>query len=157
MSTKRRTFLIDRPVQVGLVTRMMLQWACLLVAVVIALPVVRVILLGDIAKPLPERLHHAVVEGGVLLIVFLLLLPYFMYDSFKLTNRFAGPMYRLQQTFRGQSRGKPFVPITFREGDYWHDAAEDFNAMMRRLEQQPAPPPTESEEEATELSLVESR
>lgn len=132
---------------------MMLQWACLFLAVLIILPLVRVIALGDVTTPLSERMSQFFVEGAVLLIVFMLLVPYFAYDSFKMTNRFAGPMYRLHQTFRSHLAGEPFRPIKFRDGDYWQQVAEDFNQMMARLEEEAA---GEAPEADAERELVES-
>ncbi len=155
MKHKRKRLVTNRPVQYGLVVRMMFQWAYLLVVVVVTLPLVRTIGLGDVSTPISQRLQEAVTEGLVLVVVFLLLVPYFTYDSFKLTNRFAGPIYRLQQTFRSQAQGEPFRPIKFRDGDYWQDVADDFNAMMARLNSCDAEPP-QAEENDAELSLVET-
>jgi hypothetical protein len=132
--SRRRTVLIDRPVQVGLVARLTLQWFTLFVAAVVVLPLVRAILLGDIATPIAERASRAGVDAIILGSVFLVLLPYFIYDTFRATNRFAGPMYRLHQSIRATGRGEPFRPINLRKGDYWHDVANDFNEMVERLE-----------------------
>ena len=151
MGNKRRRYLIDQRVQFGLVARMILQWACLLVAVVITLPLVRAILLGDVSTPLYERLRQAAVEAAVLLVVFLLLSPYLVYDSFKLTNRFVGPMYRLHQTFCALAAGERFQPIKFRSGDYWQEVAKDFNTMMAKLPTQNSPP-NEASPDSDELS-----
>lgn len=136
MNKKRRKFLIDRPVQLGMVFRMLGQWMAFLAAVVCALPLFRAIVLGDIATPLNERLHNAGVDFVIVLVVFLLLLPYFIYDSFKMTNRFAGPMYRLHQQIKALSTGEPQRPINFRKNDYWQEVAKDFNAMIERLKEQ---------------------
>ncbi len=146
MSKKRRKFLIDRPVQLGMVLRMLGQWMAFLMAVVCALPLFRAIMLGDIATPLNVRLQQAGVDSVIVLVVFLLLLPYFIYDSFKMTNRFAGPMYRLHQTIKALAAGEPQSPLNFRKNDYWQEVAQDFNALVERLNERPAPEPAREED-----------
>ena len=134
-TSQRRRLLVDPPVQLGLMRRILLHWLTFLVTVILILPLFRAIVLGDFSTPLSERLAHAGVEAAILGGLFLLLLPYFVYDTFRITNRFAGPMYRLQQTIRGLARGNAFQPIQFRDGDYWQDVAGDFNRMVYRLQQ----------------------
>ena len=143
MKHKRRQLLIDRPVQVGLVTRVVFHWFTFLATVAIVLPMFRAIVMGDFATPFSVRLQQAGVEATILLVLFALLLPYFIYDTFRITNRFAGPMYRLQMTIRGLAQGAPFKPLKFRDGDYWHHVAADFNNMVERLQDRP-----EAEQEA---------
>lgn len=134
MKSKRRIVLIDRPVQIGLVMRMTLHWLAFLATVIVVLPMFRAIMLGDFATPLAEQATRAGVDAAILTVVFVLLLPYFIFDVFRTTNRFAGPMYRLRQSIRSIVRGEPFRPFTFRKGDYWQDVAEDFNKMVARLQ-----------------------
>jgi nitrogen fixation/metabolism regulation signal transduction histidine kinase len=57
----------------------------------------------------------------------------FIVDTIKLSHRFAGPIYRMQQTIRSLARGGAFTPIKFREFDFWQNMAEDFNQMVERL------------------------
>lgn len=147
MSLKRRQLLIDRPVQVGLVGRLVVQWFTFLAAVVVVLPMFRAIVLVDAATPLSERIRSAGVDAAILLVLFLAFLPYFIYDTFKITNRFAGPMYRLQQTFKSIAGGAPFRPIKFRKGDFWHDAAGDFNRMAAKLQEGATPHADEADTE----------
>ena len=140
MNHKRKKLLIDGPVQTGLVTRVVFHWFTFLATVIVVLPLFRAILLGDFATPLSVRLTHAGVEAAVLLTLFVLLLPYFVYDTFRITNRFAGPMYRLHQTIRRLAAGESVGPIRFRDGDYWQDVAGDFNAMVEKLQERPSGP-----------------
>jgi hypothetical protein len=133
MNFKRRKLLIDRDVQLGLVLRLVLHWITFLAATACVLPIARAILLADIDTPPWERMQQVGTDAGILLVVFLLLLPYFMYDTIKVTNRFAGPMYRLKMTIRALANGAAFHGMHFRSGDYWQDVAGDFNSMMARL------------------------
>ena len=105
MKYERRKLLVDRKVQGGLAIRQVRHWLTFLAVVVIMLPLYRAIFVCDVASPITERAKQAGVEALILLTLFLALLPYFVYDTVRLTNRFAGPVYRLHQTIRALGRG----------------------------------------------------
>ena len=66
--------------------------------------------------------------------VMLLLLPVFLRDTLKLSNRFAGPMYRLRSALKSIVSDGTLKPIKFRDGDFWQDAAADFNLVLSKYE-----------------------
>ncbi len=134
MMHKRRRLLIDRPVQLHLVARLIFHWSTFLVAAIIILPLFRAIAFGDIATPLAERLRQAGVDAVIVLVLFTVLLPYFIYDTFRTTNRFAGPMYRLRNSIQQTSEGTPFKPIQLRQDDFWHDVVDSYNKMVQQLQ-----------------------
>ena len=135
MKAQRRKLLIDRPVQLGLVKRLIFHWVMFLASVVVILPLYKAIMMGDLATPMAMRMQQAGIEALILFTLFAALLPYFVYDMFRTTNRFAGPMYRLQMAFRDLASGGSVRPLRFRDGDFWQGVAEDFNAMVTRLTQ----------------------
>ena len=90
MKWKRKKLLVDRPVQLGLVAQLVFHWFTFLLTVAIMLPVIRAVALGDISTPLTERMHQAGTDATILAGLFLVLLPYFVYDICRTTNRFAG-------------------------------------------------------------------
>ena len=152
---KRRRLLIDGPVQIGLVKRIVLHWVTFLAAVVVVLPLYRAIVTGDFATPLSQRVTQVGIESAILLTLFAALLPYFIYDTLRLTNRFAGPMYRLHQTIRAVAKNKDAPPLSFREGDYWHTVAKDFNTMLESVQERAAQPSAEHDtEDLREEALV---
>ena len=51
-----------------------------------------------------------------------------------MTNRFAGPMFRLKRLMQQAAAGEHVEPITFRDDDYWHEFANDFNQLIVRME-----------------------
>jgi hypothetical protein len=61
-------------------------------------------------------------------------MPMFLRDTMKLSNRFAGPMFRLRTSLRGLVSGEQHLPIKFREEDFWQEAARDFNQVLERVE-----------------------
>lgn len=139
MKYTRWKLLIDRDVQLGLVLHLAIQWIMFLAVTMCVLPVARAVLLTDVNTPPWDRMKGAGTDTAILLIVFLLLFPYFMYSTIKVTNRFAGPMYRLKTTIRAVANGGQFQNIHFRLGDYWQDVAKDFNAMMARVASDKSP------------------
>lgn len=60
------------------------------------------------------------------------LLPVFLYDTLKLTNRFAGPALRFRAALSDASRGMPVQPMQFRHDDFWQEMSDSFNALMKR-------------------------
>ena len=57
------------------------------------------------------------------------------YDLLKLTNRFAGPVYRVRVTLEHLVRGETIRPVKFRDGDFWCDLAPKLNVLAARLGQ----------------------
>jgi methyl-accepting chemotaxis protein len=135
MAVKRRTLLINRPVQLGLLIRLVLHWFTFLATVMIVLPLFRAAITGEFFTAPTELASRALTDAVIVSVLFLLLLPYFVFDIFRTTNRFAGPMYRLQLAIRKVGRGSTSQSLKFRDGDLWHDVATDFNEMLERLRQ----------------------
>jgi hypothetical protein len=71
---------------------------------------------------------------GPALIVSTLILPFVVMDIIRLSNRFAGPMVRLRRAMRALARGEHVAPIKFRENDFWQPFAEEFNAVVARVQ-----------------------
>ena len=63
-----------------------------------------------------------------------LLIPVIAYDILIFTNRFAGPMYRLQREMRSLIDGDSSHRITLREGDLWPEIADLFNQISDELQ-----------------------
>jgi nitrogen fixation/metabolism regulation signal transduction histidine kinase len=90
--------------------------------------------LSDPFRPLGYHFANVWITHGPFLIVTVFLLPVFVMDSIKLSNRFAGPIYSLRRAIREIAQGQPARKIKFRRRDFWHDLADDYNAMLLRLE-----------------------
>lgn len=65
----------------------------------------------------------------------LVMLPIVVYDVFQQSNAFAGPVYRLRVALRKLAEGEPVTPIRLRDGDMLTDVVEDFNTVLRRIEE----------------------
>ena len=69
----------------------------------------------------------------------------------------AGPLVRLRRSMRALARGEHVEPIKFREGDFWQEFAEEFNAVAARVQgERPQDEPTLREETATASESVPS-
>ncbi len=129
MSKRRSRKLVDYEVQSSLVVRLCLHWALYMVATAIAMFLwirlfeAPVDSLADTAK----RFWNTFVP---LLIVALALLPVFVLDAVKLSNRFTGPIFRLRKTLASLAAGNTARPLEFRSNDFWRSLAEDFNRVV---------------------------
>jgi len=50
-----------------------------------------------------------------------------------LSNRVAGPLFRLKKHMRDTIDGAESRPVKFREGDYFQDIAETYNELLEKL------------------------
>ena len=60
------------------------------------------------------------------------LIPAFVWDTLKLSNRFAGPVSRLKSALADAGAGRAVAPLKFRGNDFWQSIAKDFNSVMQR-------------------------
>jgi hypothetical protein len=134
MTTKprRKKHFIDPPVQGSLARRIIGHWLLFLLIATIASFILQV--LSNPFRPIAEHIRGVWWTHGPFLLVLLFLLPVFVVDSIKLSNRFAGPVYSLRRAIREVVQGKPPRKLKFRRHDFWHELAEDYNAMLQKLE-----------------------
>ena len=85
-------------------------------------------------QPFIDALAVAVRSQVPILVVMFFLMPVFLRDTLKLSNRFAGPMYRLRTALSMMARGETVSSINFRNGDFWQEAAADFNTVAAKYE-----------------------
>jgi hypothetical protein len=116
--TQRKIYLVDHDVQGGLLGKAACYWL-LSLAVVGSLNILGWIFVATLF---------------VALVSSLIVLPVLLYDLTKYTNRFAGPIYRLQRGMNDVADGKFVPPMVFRDGDSWQDLADSFNRIVARLE-----------------------
>jgi methyl-accepting chemotaxis protein len=127
--SKRRRNFVDRAVQGALLLHVVGDWLMFLFTAAIFLLLIEM-LTGE-----PRDAWQAMLRRhGPTMWVALILAPIFIYDLFKLTNRFAGPMVRLRREMRNLAEGREVSPIRFRDGDFWQDMAADFNRVVQRVQ-----------------------
>lgn len=145
---RRRTEFIDPEVQGALARRIAMHWV--LYVAVATLLVVGLKWMANPLTSLGEHVAEAWWTYGALLMVLVALAPVFIYDAVKLSNRFTGPMLRLRNATKQLADGSRPAPITLRDGDFWQDAAADFNRLLDRL-----PAESAGDDEASPPSVVD--
>ncbi len=133
---KRKTLLVDPRVQGALLARIVTYWiACVLF---ITLPHVIAIAFVNQEITLADQARLIWHDCRPILVATLLVLPMAIYDLLKLTQRFTGPVYRLQNQLNRLAQGEQIDPLSFRDGDFWKELAEPMNKIAERLETQTA-------------------
>jgi hypothetical protein len=125
---KRKQLFVDPKVQGALLARVLGYWALYLFAI-------GVLMLGwqILSKPPAPFLVHLRNLWFDCVPVFAascLLLPFLATDVVRFSNRFCGPLVRIRDGLRGLARGETVQPVQFRQGDFWQDLGDEFNAVV---------------------------
>jgi hypothetical protein len=127
---RRRKHFIDSNVQGTLARRIIFHWFVFLLVTALASFVLQV--LSNPFRPVGAHAQDLWMTHGPLLLVMVFLLPVFVMDTIKLSNRFAGPIFSLRRSIREIVQGKQARKLKFRRKDFWHGLAEDYNALLLR-------------------------
>jgi nitrogen fixation/metabolism regulation signal transduction histidine kinase len=122
---------IDSKVQGALARRIIFHWLVFLAVASVAALMLQV--LSDPFQPASDHLENLWYTHGPFLVVMIFLLPVFVIDTVKISHRFAGPIFSLRRSMCEIADGKPPRELKFRDGDFWHELANDYNAMIARL------------------------
>lgn len=141
---QRRQKFIDSKVQGALARRIIFHWLVFLAVASVAALLLQV--LSDPFRPVGDHIENLWYTHGPFLVVMVFLLPVFVIDTIKISHRFAGPVYSLRRTMREVADGKPPRKLQFRSGDFWHELASDYNAMIDRLAPESDAQSTKSEQ-----------
>lgn len=129
---RRRTVLVDKSTQWAIVKQSLLHWVYHCLLTILLLGALEV-LLGGVFKPWNEHWRTIWPLAASVSLSLLILLPTFVLDSFRLSNRFAGPIGRVRRALRDLAAGKPFTPVGTRKGDFWPEIADELNAAVETL------------------------
>ena len=130
---KRKRLLVDVGVQGSLLLRVTAYWiACVLTVELLSLS-------WQIATG-PEQptyiayfLNQDWRQSCIRLVASALLLVPIVLDMLRLSNRFAGPVFRIQRVLREVAQNGIVQHVRLRDKDYWHGFADDLNAALSRL------------------------
>ncbi|HUS38878.1 MAG TPA: hypothetical protein VMX74_05480 [Pirellulales bacterium] len=132
-SCKRRRIFVDSDVQAALLRQLAVNW-------MVVFGVIASVLLAAESYQAGFTLGFsgalaAIWHGNaVLLVTICLLAPFVVYESIKLSHRFAGPMKRFRNDLQRLGNGENVGPLQFREDDFWKDIADGFNSVRQRIE-----------------------
>ena len=129
---KRRQLFVDPKVQGVLILRMLGYWTVTMITVTCMILSWRIVTAPG--RSFVEHLEGLWVHYGAAIIASVLLLPLIVIDCIRVSNRFAGPLYRLRRCMRDLTAGLPVPPVHFRDGDFWSDVADEFNAVSSKLQ-----------------------
>ena len=134
----RKRFFVDYRVQGALIVRIVLYW-------LICLLTMMFLLLGwdmikDPNRPLNAHLAGLWAVYGSTAVASLVLLPAVIFDILRLSNRFAGPLFRLRRSMHDLAQGRPVAAVRFRQGDFWQEFADDFDTVAARAKEAKRPP-----------------
>jgi hypothetical protein len=127
----RNQLLIDESVQGALLRRTALYCGCSAVYFITILIFTESITTPDqtILQSLLHNLNEIVYWAPGLM----LMSPIVLYDLLRVTNRFAGPVFRLQREMQRLIDCESTSPLTFRERDYWMEMAVAFNKIRDEM------------------------
>jgi len=129
---KRGRLYVDSRIQGALMVRAAVYWALCLLTMTLVLVGWRILV--NPVRAAQTHFNDILFHYGPAIVVGVLLLPLAVFDVLRLSNRFVGPFFRLRGAMRQLARGERVDPIFFRRGDFWHEFAEEFNAVAARLE-----------------------
>lgn len=133
MSLRSQNF-VDSPVQGALLRRIFLHW-CGFFLVLAAAVISMETLLGDPGQNFADRFWKEANSFKLIAVVMMSLLPAFMLDTIRFSNRFVGPVSRLRRALRELKEGKA-ERIQFRGNDFWIEMGNEFNALADLVEAQ---------------------
>ena len=129
---RRKKWFVDATLQTALVTRIVLYWAACVIDIAATLIFWRI---GtSAANSVNPRWDGIWFDYGPVLLALLLLLPLGIVDIVRFSNRFVGPILRLRRSMQRLARGEDVQPIQFRRGDFWQGFADEFNAVLARVQ-----------------------
>jgi methyl-accepting chemotaxis protein len=148
---QRKRFFVDPKVQGALIARVVLYWVICLTAIALLL------LYWNIITGPPSTFYvhfnNMWFVYGLPAIASFVILPFVIIDVIRMSNRFVGPLLRLRRSMRALARGEYVESIEFRGNDFWHDLADDFNAVRARIRRLSAESKPKIEEDAEPLGI----
>ena len=126
---RRSKSLVDPEVQGSVLRKIAIHWFILFLCNSLAL-VMWVRLFEQPDALWSETLRECFYRYLPFFVVTFALVPAFVWDTLKLTNRFAGPILRLRQALAESAQGRAVAPLHFRQNDFWREIAENFNITV---------------------------
>lgn len=131
--TKRRTTIFDPEVQLRVIRKIAFHWLVFFCCNVLAL-LIWIRLFEQPDANWGQTFADTLRRFFPFFVVTLILIPAFVWDTMKLTSRFAGPILRLRAALSDAGKGRAVPPLRFRENDFWQEIATNFNSLMEQRE-----------------------
>jgi hypothetical protein len=128
---RRKKQFIASSVQGALTRRILYHWLTFMLVTCLVSFILQV--LANPFEPLAAHFENLWWAQGPFLLVMVFLLPVFVFDTIKISHRFAGPIFSLRRAIREVADGQPARRLQFRRRDFWRELADDYNTMLARL------------------------
>ena len=138
-SRKRTKQLIDPKVQGTLIFRVVVYWVLCtfgIFSLLASVPVVVCTLGLNDPPPASQLVYQTWVNFWPAVCASLLMLPLVVIDVLRVSNRFAGPAFKMRRALRDLANGKDVEELRFREKDFWRDFADEFNRVSQLVQNQ---------------------
>ena len=135
MRLKRQQTYVDSSVQGSLLRRIFFHWVVFFFVTSLSLVTLQT-LLGDPSKTIGQRVSTQMGEFIFIGLVLLALLPAFMLDTIRFSNRFVGPILRLRRHLRELGNDLNTEPCAFRDNDFWAELANEYNVVANLIKNQ---------------------
>ena len=132
MGEKRDRILIDSEVQVDLLWQATKYWFFCLLTIALFMFCWTILTADNLGSA--AILHTLMHQFGPAAATSVLVLPLIYFDLLRVSQRFAGPIFKLRQTLQAIAAGEKVSPLQFRDDDYWHELAADFNAALAKVQ-----------------------
>jgi hypothetical protein len=143
MKRDRSRYFVDKQVQGALLLKVTVHWLAFALTLVAVLAAMQ--FFANPVASLSEHLSEFPRRHLMTFVILLLLFPMFLWDTVRLSNRFAGPILRLRRVMSELAEGKDPGPLKFRDADFWQELGDHFNALRSKvLESSGASPDAES-------------
>jgi hypothetical protein len=154
---KRGRLLVDPGFQIRLLARFAgycFVWSLLLVHISFAIDYIfvhmtNVALNQGVHKTLGEVYLQFLQQLSPVLVTWVVVMPLFLRDLLRFSNRVAGPLYRCRKVMQDMASGKPVTEFEPRKRDLMKNFFDDFNALIRqwnsRVNQRPGARTIENE------------
>jgi hypothetical protein len=130
-ATRRSRSFVDPEVQGSLLRKIAIHWILLFVVNAMAI-VIWVRMFEQPETSWSATLGDCIRRFLPFFVITILLIPAFIWDTLKISNRFAGPVLRLRSALANAAQGQEVEHLSFRESDFWQQIAEDFNRVVER-------------------------
>lgn len=131
---KRSRNLSNHKVQRRLVVRIALHWLLFLVTSFAVLCVWQLLLSGDPFNLFSSELGKTLEQSAPVFVVLMVLIPLFVWDTIKLSNRVVCPINRLESAMKQLANGEAVKPMACRITDPWHPLFSELNRVLERFD-----------------------
>ncbi len=135
---QRKKFWVQQPIQGGLAVRCTMYWFFCLCTIFLFVAIATTFS-GDL-KSAGEMFAGIWGQYSTAVLASVFLLPLVIWDLIKFSHRVVGPILRLERELRKLADGQPVQELHFRNNDFWHSLADQFNrvvALQNTAEQRP--------------------